>query len=414
MDREIPKEERQRAFRRSMIKYAGIACAVIAVVLLAVNWSQDGVKEKDLRFCTVEMGDIEATVNASGKLAPAFEQVITSPINTRIVEVYAKAGDEVEEGTPLLKLDLQSAQTDYDKLLDQAQMKRLELNQLRMNNRTYLSDLQMKIKVAEMSYNRLQVELRNEQYLDSIGSGTTDKVREADFSCRSKQLELEQLRTQYANECDVKEAGVKVKELELAMLDKELAEMKRTLTDAQIRSPYRATLTFISNQVGSQIAQGSQVAVIADIDHVKVEGLVSEIYASQVRVGNTARVKVNGKTFSGVVSHIAPTASNGVTPFSVQLENDTLSQLRPGLNADVYIANGVSQGVMRITNSSFFSQPGTYFLYVRRGDTLERRQVVLGASNYDFVEVRSGLQPGDEVVISDMSAYKSEKLKIKK
>ena len=413
MDREIPKEIRQKERRKSILKCVAIAGAVIVAICLVISMMQDTVDAEDLEYCTVEVGDIEESVNASGKLSPAFEQVITSPINSRIVEVYCKVGDEVVQGAPLLKLDLQSAQTDYDKLVDQAEMKKLELEQQRMNNRTYLSDLQMRIKVAEMSLNRLEVELRNEQYLDSIGSGTTDKVREADFSCQSKRLELEQLRTQYENEKQVKEAGINVKELELSMLNKSLAEMRRTLNDAQIRSPYKATLTFVSNQVGAQVAQGSQVAIIADLKHFKVDCEVAEMYASRVRVGNVARVRVNSKDFNGIVSNVEPTAKNGVTAFSVQLENDTVMQFRSGLRADIYVYNGVSKNVKRIKNGTFFKDPGHYTLYVRRGDELVARDVQLGASNYDYIEVESGLEPGDEVVVSDMSEYNSERLKIK-
>ncbi len=412
MDREIPKEIRQKERLKSMMKYIAIVCAAIAVIPLTVFVMQDTVDVEDLMFCTVETGDIEDSVNASGKLLPAFEQVITSPVGSHIVEVYCKAGDEVEQGTPLLKLDLQSAQTDYDKLVDQVEMKKLELEQQRMNNRTYLSDLQMRIKVAEMSLSRLEVELRNERYLDSIGSGTTDKVREADFSCKSKRLELEQLRMQYDNEKHVKDAGVNVKELELSMLDKEREEMWRMLNDAQIRSPYKATLTFISNQVGAQVAQGSQVAIVADLKHFKVDCEVAEMYASRVKVGNKARVRVNNKDFNGVVNNVEPTARNGVAVFSVQLENDTTVQLRSGLRADVYVYNGLSKNVKRIKNASFFKDPGNYLLYVRRGDELIARIVQLGVSNYDYIEVVSGLEPGDEVVISDMSEYKSEKVKI--
>lgn len=413
MDREIPKEIRQKERRKSILKYSVLVSAVIVGISVMVYIMQDTVDLEDLTFCTVDTGDIEESVSASGKLVPAFEQVITSPIGSRIVEVYCKVGDEVEQGTPLLKLDLQSAQTDYDKLVDQAEMKRLELEQLKMNNRTYLSDLQMRIKVAEMSLNRLDVELRNEMYLDSIGSGTTDKVREADFSCRSKRLELEQLRTQYDNEKQVKEAGIGVKELELSMLDKELAEMKRMLNDAQIRSPYKATLTFISNQVGSQVAQGSQVAVIADLNRFKVDCEVAEMYAGRVRVGNTVRVRVNNQDFGGMVSNVEPTAKNGVTAFSVQLESDTLAQFRSGLRADIYVYNGVSRNVKRIKNGTFFKDPGYYTLYVRCGDELVLRNVQLGASNYDYIEVVNGLNAGDEVVVSDMSEYKSERLRVR-
>lgn len=414
MDREIPKEVKQKEQRKTIIKYVSIALLAIVAVTAVISIMQDSVKLSELEFCTVEVGDIESSINGSGKLSPAFEQVIISPISSRIVEVYCKAGDKVEKGTPLLKLDLQSAQTDYDKLVDQAEMKKLELEQLRMNNHTYLSDLKMRIKVAEMGYNRLNVELRNERYLDSIGSGTTDKVREADFSCKSKKLELEQLCTQYDNESQVKAAGMRMKELELSMLNKELAEMRRMLNDAQIRSPYDATLTFISNQIGAQISQGSEVAIIADLKHFKVECEVSEMYASRMKVGNKATVRVNNQDYAGVVGNIEPTAKNGLTAFSVQLDNDTVSAFRSGLRADVYVFSGVSKDVRRIKNGSFFKDPGKYVLYVRNGDELVARSVELGTSNYDYIEVRGGLQPGDEVVVSDMSDYTENRLKIKK
>ena len=413
MDREIPKEIKQKERRKSLLKYLAVAGVVVVIIGLAVSMMQDTVDADDLEFSTVDVGDIETSINASGKLSPAFEQIITSPINSRIIEVYCKSGDEVEEGTPLVKLDLQSAQIDYNKLVDQAEMKKLELEQQRMNNTTYLSDLQMRIKVAEMTYNRLAVELKNEKYLDSIGSGTTDKVREAEFSCKSKQLELGQLRTQYENESRVKEAGLNVKRLELSMINKELEEMKRTLDDAQIRSPYKATLTFISNQVGAVVTQGSQVAIIADLNHFKVDCEVAEMYASRVRVGNDVRVRVNSKDFTGVVSNVEPTAKNGLTAFSVQLGNDTLAQFRSGLRADVYVYDGVSKNVKRIKNGSFFKEPGLYTLYVHRDNELVRRNVYLGTGNYDYVEVERGLEPGDEVVVSDMSEYNSEKLKVR-
>ena len=138
-----------------------------------------------------------------------FEEIINSPINTRIVEVYRKGGDSVDVGTPILKLDLQSTETEYKKLLDEEQMKRYQLEQLKVNNNTYLSDLSMQVKISAMKLNRMEVELRNERYLDSLGSGTTDKVRQAELNFNTGKLELEQLRQQYANESKVKEADLK-------------------------------------------------------------------------------------------------------------------------------------------------------------------------------------------------------------
>lgn len=412
MDRKISKEVKMRERWKSVAKYLAVGMGVIALVGVGLSFMEDSVDANNLEFSTVENGNVEVDINASGSLSPAFEQVITAPINTRIIEVYAKVGDHIEEGTPLLKLDLQSAQTDYNKAVDKVTMKGYELEQMRLSNKTYLSDLQMKIKVAEMSYNRISAEVNNERFLDSIGSGTTDKVKEVQFSCKSKRLELQQLRTQYENERKERAAGCKIKELELSILKKELAEMRRTLDDAQIKSPHAASLTFIINQIGAQVPQGSQVAIIADLKHFKVKGEVAEAYSARVKVGSEAKMRINGKDFKGVVSNIEPTAKNGVTQFIVQLENDSLPTFRPGLKTDVYISDGVKENVKRIKNGSFYKEPGTYMLYVRKGDELELRAVELGASNYDYIEVVSGLQAGEEVVVSDMSRHTAKQLKI--
>ncbi len=88
-----------------------------------------------------------------------------------------------------------------------------------------------------MKLDRMKVELRNEQYLDSLGSGTTDKVRQAELSYNVAQLEYEQLQQQYANEKEVLAAEYQVQELDFSMFQKTLAETKRTLDDAQVRSP---------------------------------------------------------------------------------------------------------------------------------------------------------------------------------
>ena len=182
MDREIPKAVRNKERNKKIIRYGGIGVASIVVISVLISLMRTGVKAKDLVLSTVDKGTIEVSVSASGKVVPAFEEIINSPINTRIVEIYKKGGDSVDVGTPILKLDLQSVETDYKKLLDEEQMRSYKLDQLRVNNQTKLNDLSMKIKVSAMQLNRKKVELRNEQYLDSLGSGTTDKVRQAELS----------------------------------------------------------------------------------------------------------------------------------------------------------------------------------------------------------------------------------------
>ena len=415
MDREIPKEERRRERNKKLIRYGVAGVAGVVVLSVLISLMRTGVKEKDLVFSTVDQGTIEVSVSASGKVVPAFEEIINSPINTRILEVYKKGGDSVDVGTPILKLDLQSAETEYKKQLDEEQMKRYQLEQLEVNNSTYLSDLEMQVKVSEMKLNRMEVELRNERYLDSLGSGTTDRVHQAELNFKTGKLELEQLRQQLANERKVKAADLKVNQLEYEIFRKSLAETKRTLDDAQVRSPRKAILTYINNQIGAQVGEGTQIAVISDLSHFKVEGEIADTYGDRVAAGGRAIVKIGSEKLEGQVSSVTPLSKNGVISFTVQLEDDSNRRLRSGLKTDVYVMNAVKEDVMRVANASYYVGRGEYDLFVRDGEgQLVKRKVQLGDSNFEYVEVVSGLKPGDQVVVSDMSQYKNKnKLKLK-
>ena len=235
MDREIPKDVKRRALRKQILKISAGVAGFIAAIVFLISIMQATLSRKELIISKADRGLIEVSVNASGKVVPAFEEIINSPINSRIVEIYKKSGDSVDIGTPVLKLDLQSAETEYNKLLDEEQMKRLQLEQLKVNSQNKLSEMDMKLKISHMELNRKEVELRNERYLDSLGAGTTDKVLQAELSYNVGQLQLGEDEQKYNNEKSLAAADLKVKELELSIFRKSLAETKRTLEDAQIQ-----------------------------------------------------------------------------------------------------------------------------------------------------------------------------------
>ena len=88
-------------------------------------------------------------------------------------------------------------------------------------------------------------------------------------------LKLKEDEQKYKNEQALAEADLKVKELELNIFRKSLAETRRTLEDAQIRSPRKAILTYVNNEIGSQIGQGAKVAIVSDLSHFKIEGEIA-------------------------------------------------------------------------------------------------------------------------------------------
>lgn len=413
MDRLISKEEQRRARRKQGLKIGVVVGGIVIFVSICFSFFQASLYKKDLHLSVVDRGVIEVSVSASGKVVPAFEEIINSPIHSRIVEVYKKGGDSVEVGTPILKLDLQSAETEYKKQLDEEQMKVLKLAQQRVMNHSKLSEMEMNLKVSRMELDRKAVELRNERYLDSLGAGTTDKVRQVELAYNVSLLKLKEDEQKYKNEQELAEADLKVMELELNIFRKSLAETKRTLEDAQIRSPRKAILTFVNNEIGTQIGQGEKVAIISDLSHFKIEGEIADTYGDRIAAGSKVIVKIGNDTLEGTVSDLTPLSKNGMISFMVQLQEDNHKRLRSGLKVDVYIMNAVKEDVLRISNTSYYVGPGEYELFVVAGDQLQKRKVRLGESNFDYVEVVSGLQEGEEVVVSDMSNYKNKrKLKL--
>lgn len=409
MDREISKDFLRRQKRKRIIRASAIGGAAVIVVILAITLMRTGVKTEDLKLSTAERGTIETSVSASGRVAPAFEEIINSPITTKIVEVYSKAGDSVTEGTPLLRLDLLSAETEVKKMTDERSMKHLDYEKLKLNNSTYLTNLDMQIRVKEMSVNKLATEVLNEERLDSLGSGTGEKVREARLAYETTRLELEQLRKQLVNERSVRQADEKMKELELSIFDRNLAETMRTFEDAQIKSPRRATLTYINDKIGHQINQGERVAVIADLSHFKINGEIADSYGERVAIGAPAVVKIGKESLRGRISNVTPLSTNGVISFTVELEQDDYPRLRSGLKTDVFVMCDVHDDVIRIANGPYYRGPGLYDLFVRTsGSEVEKRKVKLGDSNYEYVEVLDGVKPGEEVVTADMSEYRDK------
>ena len=413
MDRKISKEVQRKEQRKQFIRIGTAVGGFIVLIVVVISMLQTSLKRKDLNISTVDKGVIEVSVSASGKVIPAFEEIINSPINSRIVEVYKRGGDSVDVGTPILKLDLQSAETEYNKQLDEEQMKSLQLEQQRVTNHNKLSEMEMNLKVSRMELDRKAVELRNERYLDSLGAGTTDKVRQVELDYNVSILKLKEDEQKYKNEQALAEADLKIKELELNIFRKSLAETRCTLEDAQIRSPRKAILTYVNNEIGSQIGQGAKVAIVSDLSHFKIEGESADTYGDRIAAGSKAVIKIGSEKLDGTVSDVTPLSKNGVISFTVQLEEDNHKRLRSGLKTDVYVMNAVKDDVLRIANSSYYVGKGEYELFVVNGNQLLKRKVQLGDSNFEYVEVVSGLQEGDQVIVSDMNAYKDKnKLKI--
>ena len=408
MDREIPIEERRKAQRRIIIRAILITMAVGTGFFGLSLLLEPVLPVKGLMIAEADIGTIEITVSASGKLVPQNEEIIISPINSRILEVYKNPGDVVEINEPLLKLDLSEIDTEYNKKLDEREKLKSKLIQTKIRLDNNISEMEMNLQIKQMRVERYLVECAIEKYLDSIGASTADKVQKVRLNYEEASLELNQLREKTENERRSAKAEMNVQELEYKIFEKELAQSAKLLKEAHVLSPRKATLSFIANQIGMQVTQSTQLAVISDLTQFKVEAEVADGYADRLSLGAKAIVEVGKEKLTGTVINITPGASGGLLKFVVMLHDSDNPALRSGLRTDVYVMYGVRADVLRIPNGRYFKGKGTHELWVVNGGKAEKRNVGLGESSYDYVEVTGGLQQGDKVIISDMERYNNK------
>lgn len=414
MDREISKDVRNKERNKKIVKYGLSSLVILILIVLLSNMLNTSLDKKSLLLGKSDRGSLNITVNASGKVIPFSEEIIVAPINSRILEVYKHAGDMVNIGEPLLKLELASIETEYKQKLDEREMKKRKLEQTRITLMSSQSELEMQEKVKEMQLKKMFTELQNEKYLDSIGASTTDKIREIALNYDVSKLEYEQLKQKIKNEKEKADAEIRVQQLEYSIFEKGLSENERLLKDARILSPQKATLTYINNQIGSQVSIGSQIAVVSDLSHYKIEAEIADSYANKLRTGAKAIIKTGQTEILGTVVNIVPSVKNGTISFYVILLEGQNLKLRSGLSVDVFVEYGIKDNILRIPNGSYYSSPGEYDLWVVNKDNAAKRKVVLGESSYDYVEVKRGLQEGEEVILMLMDNYKNkESIKIK-
>ena len=415
MDKTIDKKEiRKEKSKRALVWGIAAAAGIAAVSFVLMNMAPS-VNSRDITVGTAERGPLEITVAATGRVVPAHEEIINSPVETRVLRVYAQPGDTVKAGMPLLLLDLEQEQTALGKLHDARTMQQQELRQLELSNMTNISDLEMKIKVSEMNVSRQRIEVENERRLDSIGSGTGDRVRQAETAYRAGVLELEQLRTRLRNERQRASAAEASQRLNVCSSDRDIVLMEKTIHRGSIPAPLDGVLTFITSELGSRVGAGEKVAVVSDLSSFKVVGEVPEGSSDRVQTGAAVTVRISGAQFAGTVSNITPQARQGVVSFVVRLDNPRDSRLRSGARAELQVSFGYKSDVLRVPNGSFYKGEGKYQVFVFDSENRAvRRTVHAGDCNRDYVEILDGLQPGDKIIVSDTEQYNTKnKLNIK-
>jgi HlyD family secretion protein len=405
MDRELDARDRYRRLGSRAAVGMGALGLCVAVLLLLPGWLRPSVARERIRTGTVDRGPVEGVVEASGMVVPAFEGVISSPVEARVEKVLKRPGDLVKAGDAILALDTSAARLDLGKIEDQLAKKANEQQQLRISLEKSLNDLRGQIEAQKLDAEASGYRAEQNQKLRVEGLVSETTLKAAEVEAKKARIELAHLQESVEEARRSTAAQLQGVELDLATLRKERDDAQRLLDLATTRSDRAGVLTWVVPQEGTTVRRGDVIARIADLDSFRVEGTVSDVHSSSLHPGQPVRVKLDEQALDGRLASIDPTIENGAVKFKVDLADARNPKLRNALRVDVLVVTDARANVVRVPKGPFAQGGQTEEVFVVQGDHAVRRRARLGLTGDEYYEVLDGLSPGEVVIVSDMKDY---------
>jgi len=409
MDQEIPLDIRKKESTARILKIIG-GIAFLVIVLVGFRMILKPTLEiKNIRTATAELGSIEATISASGIVIPEFEQVITSPITARINQVAFYSGDNVKAGESIMQLDKETILTDLEKLKDEQSLKINKAQQMQLLLEKNLSDLKSQYEIKKLQIASLESLLKDENHLKKIGGSSEYNVRAAELNLEIAKKDALLLETQIQNQNEANAVDLRGLSFEIGIQEKEINEIERKIELAQVKAQQNGVITWVNEELGTRVSEGEILAKVADLNSFKVEGSISDVYAGKLRISGDVVVRINKTDLRGRITNIHPAVENGIITFIVKLEGKDHELLRSNLRVEVFVVTSFANEIVRVKNGPFYNGTVDQKVFVVKDGKAIRRKVDIGASNFDFVELKNGIEPGEEVIISDMEDYEHQK-----
>lgn len=400
--------------KKKRLVWGAAAVAVVVLTIFVPRLLPTAVPTVDAATVwrdTVEHGTMIRQVRGPGTLVPEQMRWITAVTAGRIEQILALPGTEVGEGAVIMRM----SNPDVDMQLLQAQQ---QLSQARAG----LAQLRTSLQTQELTQRGTVATVRT-QFLDAERNYTTNQrlfdenpnlVARADLD-RSKEL-VEELRTRLAIEEDrlqvmqsTSQEQLDAQEEQIARLE-ELVQFNRDrLQSMQVTVPVGGVLAAleIPLQEGQWVQSGQNLSRVVVPGRLKAEIRITQTQAQDIVIGQNALIDTRTDTIMGTVTRIDPAVRNGTVTIDVSLPPDLPPSARPDLSVDGNVIIERLDDVTYVGRPTFgqANQRVSIFKVTPDGGYADRVTIQLGATSVNDIQVQDGLDPGDVVILSDMSRW---------
>lgn len=405
MDRELDTASRRRLGLRRLAAATPWLAVAAALVFGLPRWLAPSLDRGRVRTAVVDRGPVEATLVAPGTVIPAFETVIVTPVEARVVAILARPGGAVAAGDEVLELDFADARLELARLEDRLAQKASERRRLAAETERDLADLAGRREGGRLDAETAGYRLDQRRRLHAEGLASEAVLREAEVEAEKARLEVARLAASEAALGRVAATRTAELDLDLRLLEQERVQVRRRLELASTRVARPGVVTWVVPEQGVTVRAGEPVARLADLSSFRVEATLSDAYAAHLAAGQPARVLVGGDELEGSLAQVYPEVEDGAVRFTVELAERGHPALRPNLRVEVLLVTDRRADAVRVARGPFAVAAGRQEVFVVTGGRAVRRPVELGLIGHREVEVVSGLAPGDEVIVSDMSEF---------
>ncbi|SDS65884.1 HlyD family secretion protein [Opitutus sp. GAS368] len=409
---DIARPNAAKEKRRKRLIYGSVAALVLIGITVALSRLKPAAPtvERNLVWIdTVKRGPMVRQVRGLGTLVPEEIRWISARTQGRVDKIVLRPGAIVETGSLILELrnpDVVSAAANANSQLAAAEAQ-LANQRMQLESQLLAAEAEAARAKSNFETTKLRSDVQEQLFRDGLVSELDLKLAQATAADGAISNAIEQKRYVFAK--DSIKPQLAVQEAEVERL-RSLAQLRQEELDAlQVRSPMAGVLSALPVEVGAQVQPGSNIARVADPSKLKAEIHIAETQARDIAIGQLAQVDTRNGIVEGKVARIDPAVQNGTVLVDVTIVNELPRGARPDLSVDGTIELERLNEVVYVGRPAFGQEKSTVgiFKLVEGSNDAVRTQVQLGRSSVNTIEIVGGLQPGDRVILSDMSPWDS-------
>ncbi len=407
---DIQRPDQSKARRKKRLAYGAVIGAALIAITIALSRLKPAAPSVDLNTVwidTVKKGQMIRQERGLGTLVPEEIRWIAARTQGRVDRIVLRPGALVTPDSIILHLanpDVEQAAINADSQQKAAEAELLSLRVTLQSGVLQAESVEATAR-AEYEQTKLRAEVNEQLFKDGLVSDLERRLTKVTAEQAQTRFGIEQKRYAFAKETIEPQLAVKQAEVDRLRAQ---AKLRRDELDAlAVRAGMNGVLQLLPVEVGAQVQPGSNIARVADPTKLKAEIRIAETRAKDIQIGQHAVIDTRNGVVEGKVARIDPSVQNGTVTVDVFISGDLPRGARPDLSVDGTIELERLDNVVYVGRPAFGqerSQVGIFKLDAD-GAYATRTQVKLGVSSVNTIEIVSGLQPGDRVILSDSSQW---------